>query len=108
MEWKRAKKAWLRKNGFPNRCSVCKRKLVQYPPWQRRYRANRRTIDHIIPKVLLFELELTELLFDLDNFAIMCDPCNVIKGDAKLDIHSLSPELLKKFHAAVDKRNASA
>lgn len=86
-EWRyRAKQAakmrWMRRHRWPDVCENCKRRV----PWKE------RTIDHIIPQSVCFELDLPGLLFDDRNFQMLCSSCNSEKGH---DIESL-PEAIKK------------
>lgn len=105
LRWRTFKLQWRAKHKWPMRCSACGVKVIASHGTDK-YHPKRLSLDHIIPKSLIYELELYELLYDYDNFCLMCETCNVIKSDAKLDISDLPPRLLVKFNNAVDRRNA--
>lgn len=105
MRWRSFKLQWRARNRWPMHCSACGVK-VKPSHGTDKYHPQRLSLDHIIPKSLIYELELYELLYDYDNFCLMCETCNVIKSDAKLDPDELSPVLLKKFHDALDRRRS--
>jgi 5-methylcytosine-specific restriction endonuclease McrA len=101
MSRRRIKKEWRKRQGWPIHCYQCgtkTRKGTEGVP-------GTMTLEHIIPEWLIFELELPELLFDLDNFTLLCATCNHAKGPDMPDHASLTPELLGKFYWSIDERN---
>lgn len=65
---------YLHKPNTPNRCQMCDK----YLPY------SQRTIDHIIPLELCYELEWPLLIFDERNFQVACPKCNHDKS-AKIE-----------------------
>lgn len=61
-QWLQFKKDWMRNHKYPSSCSNCKVKLRRNEK-----RDNFRTLDHIIPKQIIYALDLPELLFDDEN-----------------------------------------
>lgn len=95
------KKDLRRRLGWPDKCEICWRRVKSHG----RNGSATLTIDHIIPKSVLEELELYELLYEDANFMIMCQACNGRKANTMPNIQTLSPELLGKFYNALDRRN---
>lgn len=57
---------WLAKNGWPNICALCGEKISHKD----------RSIDHIIPMNICFEIERPQLIFDERNFRVTHKLCN--------------------------------
>lgn len=100
-QWQYFRRRMLAMRGQPWLCASCGVKCE--PVRGGRQKRNTVTIDHIIPKSMLFELEIVELLFDEDNMAIYCRQCNSVKGNVLPENIPLT--LLCKFQAAIDARN---
>lgn len=62
-------------------CFLCKKRVT----------AKDRSIDHIIPKTVCWELGLYRLIIDDRNFRIAHKRCNLIRGH---DVSDLPPEIL--------------
>lgn len=99
-EWRILKKAWRKSNNQPDHCFKCGRLVKR----QHRKATETATIDHIIPKNVIFQLEIPELLFDLNNFQQLCQPCNNKKANRMPRESELSPELLASLHEALDNK----
>lgn len=81
---------WMRENGWPKHCQACNVRLTH----------KQRSIDHIIPKSICFELEMPELLWDKRNLTLLCVKCNSKKSNSTTDL----PEKVK---LALEKRRQS-
>jgi len=65
---------------------------------------NKLTLDHIIPKKVLFDMELDEYYTDESNLQILCALCNSKKG-SQLDFsNSKTIVLLEKYIALIKSR----
>lgn len=106
--WREFKLGWRKRNNWPKRCSMCNRKTHVRNFNKVGYSDDTLTLDHIIPRKLLMELEFIDLLFDDDNYQLYCAKCNSDKSDTKLHPSQLPPRLLEKFHIALEKRNRFA
>ncbi len=74
----RVYKRYLRttaRHRFLHKSSPCCALCQKYLPY------SKRTIDHIIPQELCYELEWPLLVYDERNFQVMCHRCNNKKGD---------------------------
>lgn len=76
-EFRERKQIWLRGKQSSRVCESCGIFL----------KFRQRTIDHIIPKSLIYELEEPKLLDDPNNWWVMCKWCNSDKSN-------LLPEVL--------------
>jgi 5-methylcytosine-specific restriction endonuclease McrA len=95
--WRR----WRRDNGHPRRCFNCG-KLVHYnKKGAKCVNDDTATLDHIIPRSYIEEHELYELLFDTDNYTLLCSGCNLKKGHKFLPI--MPKRLCIKLETAKDR-----
>lgn len=62
-----------------------------------------KSIDHIIPKSILYELELPSLIYDPNNFRLMCTDCNFARGNDTEELPTNIRLLLEKRRAMLDK-----
>jgi 5-methylcytosine-specific restriction endonuclease McrA len=85
----RGKRAALKKliEKFGPMCSVCK--VTTQEAFL--------SIDHIIPQQALRELNLLDYLDDEDNYALLCQKCNGMKGKQLDWKHPDTIRLLKKY-----------
>lgn len=87
VEYRRVKGEW--KSNPRNkiwRCAICDLNIN---------RKSERTIDHIIPKNLCYELGLPQLIIDERNFRAAHQLCNARRGE--LTVEDLSPNVLAKL-----------
>jgi 5-methylcytosine-specific restriction endonuclease McrA len=59
-----------------------------------------RTIDHLIPRKTIIELNLSHLLTDPRNFAMSCQTCNNEKGDTEDHLPPAVQAKLAKLRAS--------
>lgn len=71
---RRAMLNWRKKNRWPKHCAGC----GNYTP------NSQRTIDHIVPVSVCVALELPGLVYDENNYQMLCIDCNQAKRD-KID-----------------------
>lgn len=74
----------------PTNCHYCKNYI---PP---KY----RTIDHLIPRKTIYELNLSHLLIDPRNFVMSCQTCNNEKGDTEDYLPTAVQAKLAKLRAS--------
>ena len=58
--------------------------------------ADTMTLDHIIPRLFIYELELPGLITDPRNFRMLCSKCNEERGH---DIRDLPQVLQEKIRS---------
>lgn len=73
--YKQARREWLRQHKTQLDCALCGEKI----DW------GKVTVDHIIPRKILYEYGLIELIFDSRNFQAAHELCNAKRGDLTID-----------------------
>jgi len=71
-------------NGYGGLCQLCHKKVTK----------KERTIDHIIPKEICYELNMPLLIYDQRNLRRTCGNCNQKRGSK---IHDLPPSVVKRL-----------
>lgn len=97
------KRRYLVENPEIRSCVDCGKKVRRYKGDVKK--SDTLSIDHIIPQSYLWELELIDLIFDMDNFQIHCLPCNSRKSNRLPKASEIPQKLLNKFRVAIDQRN---
>lgn len=90
--WREAKAEFKRSRSNNWKCDICGKKLGK-----KNQRYLRPSVDHVIPRNILYQLGLVDLIFDLRNLQLTHEICNVKRGD--LTIADLPPRIRDKLFA---------
>ena len=99
--WRRFRRDWLFSKRTDGRCEMCGDEVWFWADRNKNLDPMKRaTLDHIIPKYYIFKFGWIDLLYDEDNFELMCKACNVNKGFAFP--RELSTDLMEKLQQAAN------
>lgn len=83
-EWRYTKRLFYFQNGYSGVCQLCNKKVNK----------SDRTIDHIIPREICYELSMPLLVYDQRNLRRTCAKCNNKRGST---INDLPPNVKKRL-----------